>query len=43
MKTLFEQSGGTYTMQGDYRPPNLTLETNEPRLIGVWGNADYST
>ena len=24
MKSLFEQQGGTYTMQGDYRVPNLT-------------------
>ena len=24
MKSLFEQQGGTYTMQGDYRLPNLT-------------------
>ena len=24
-KTIFEQTGGTYTMQGDYYLPNLTL------------------
>ena len=24
-KTIFEQMGGTYTMQGDYCLPNLTL------------------
>ena len=29
--------GGTYTMQGDYCLPNLTLPTEEERTIGVWG------
>lgn len=37
MKTLFEQHGGTYTMQGDYRLPNLTAEETDTRPIGVWG------
>ena len=37
MKTLFEQLGGTYTMQGDYRLPNLTVEATDTRPIGVWG------
>ena len=37
MKTLFEQMGGTYTMQGDYRLPNLTLPAEDERPIGVWG------
>ena len=37
MKTLFEQHGGTYTMQGDYRLPNLTVEETDTRSIGVWG------
>ena len=37
MKTLFEQLGGTYTMQGDYRLPNLLPPTEEERPIGVWG------
>ena len=37
MKTLFEQHGSTYTMQGDYRLPNLTVEENDTRPIGVWG------
>ena len=36
MKSIFEQIGGTYTMQGDYRLPNLTLPAEE-RHIGVWG------
>lgn len=35
-KTLFEQMGGTYTQQGDYILPNLTLPAeNQP--IGIWG------
>lgn len=37
MKSLFEKSGGTYTMQGDYRLPNLTVPAEEERPIGVWG------
>ena len=37
MKSLFEQQGGTYTMQGDYRLPNLITPTEEERPIGVWG------
>lgn len=37
MKSIFEQSGGTYTMQGDYRLPNLTLPAEEERPTGVWG------
>lgn len=37
MKSLFEQSGGTYTMQGDYRMPNITLPAEDERPIGVWG------
>ena len=37
MKSIFEQSGGTYTMQGDYRLPNITLPAEDERTIGVWG------
>ena len=37
-KTLYEQTGGTYTMQGDYRLPNLTLPDEEERPIGVWAH-----
>ena len=36
-KTIFEQTGGTYTMQGDYCLPDLTLPAEEERSIGVWG------
>ena len=35
-KIIFEQTGGTYTMQGDYCLPDLTLPAEEERLIGVW-------
>ena len=35
--TLFEQIGGAYTLQGDYRLPNLTLPAEDERPIGVWG------
>ena len=35
--TLFEQLGGTYTQQGDYLLPNLTLPVEkETGNIGVW-------
>ena len=37
MKSMFEQQGGTYTMQGDYRLPNLLPPTEEERPIGIWG------
>lgn len=37
MKTIFEQLGGTYTMQGNYRLPNLTAEETDTRPIGIWG------
>lgn len=37
-KTIFEQTGGTYTMQGDYYLPNLTLPPEEERPIGVWAH-----
>ena len=37
MKSIFEQQGGTYTMQGDYRLPNLLPPTEEERPIGIWG------
>ena len=37
MKSIFEQQGGIYTMQGDYRLPNLLPPTEEERPIGVWG------
>ena len=37
MRSLFEQQGGTYTMQGDYLLPNLLPLTEEEHPIGVWG------
>lgn len=38
MKSLFEQMGGTYTLQGDYYLPDLILSTErETKPIGVWG------
>ena len=35
-KTLYEQTGGTYTTQGDYYLPDLTIPSEEERPIGVW-------
>ena len=37
MKSLFEQQGGTYTMHGDYRLPNLLPSTEEECPLGIWG------
>ena len=36
-KTIFEQMGGAYTLQGDYYLPNLTLPVEENEPIGIWG------
>ncbi|GFI36164.1 hypothetical protein IMSAGC015_00323 [Lachnospiraceae bacterium] len=38
-KTIFEQMGGTYTLQGDYYLPNLVLpaEGNKPLAFGGSG------
>lgn len=35
-KTIFEQMDGTYTMQGDYYLPDLTLPAEEERPTGLW-------
>ena len=32
-----EQMGGTYTLQGDYYFPNLSLPAEENKPIGIWG------
>lgn len=37
MKTLFEQSGGTYKMQGDYKIPDVILPAQKEYAVGVWG------
>ena len=36
-KSLFEQTGGTYTQVGDYLLPNLTIFEEEQKYIGIWG------
>ena len=42
MKSIFAQIGGTYTLQGDYCLPNLTLPAEEERPISVWGQRRLS-
>ncbi len=37
MKSLYEQMGGTYTIQGDYCLPDLRLSEEDSRPIGVCG------
>ncbi len=41
MKSLFEQMGGTYIMQGNYCLPDLQLPTEDERPIGVWGQRRF--
>ena len=36
-KTIFEQLGGTYSQQGDYLLPNLTLPETKGYVIGKYG------
>ena len=36
-KTIFEQMGGNYTLQGDYYLPNLSLPAEENKPLGIWG------
>lgn len=36
MKTIFENIGGSYSQQGDYLLPNLTLPDENQRQIGMW-------
>ena len=36
-KSLYEQMGGGYTVQGDYVLPDLRLPKEDCRPIGVWG------
>ena len=37
MKTIFENNGGTFEIQGDYLLPNLALQDEKRYSIGVWG------
>ena len=37
MESLFEQLGGTYTRQGDYCLPDVCLQPEEERPIGIYG------
>lgn len=37
MKNIYEESGGTYTRQGDYELPNLKVSLEKEIEIGVWG------
>lgn len=36
-KTIFEEMGGSYEMQGDYYLPCISLPEEEHKAIGVWG------
>lgn len=36
-KSLFEETGGTYTRQGDYEFPNLKIPPEKEVEISVWG------
>ena len=36
-KTIFEEMGGSYEMQGDYYLPCLSLPEEEEKSVGIWG------
>ena len=36
-KSIFEEMGGTYELQGEYYLPCLTLPPEEGKPIGIWG------
>ena len=36
-KSLFEQMGGRYEMQGDYLIPCIALPPENEKPIGIWG------
>ena len=36
-KTIFEEMGGSYEMQGDYYLPCLSLPEEEQKPVGIWG------
>ena len=37
MKNIYEESGSTYTRQGDYELPDLKIPPEREVKIGVWG------
>lgn len=37
MKNIYEETGGTYTRQGDYELPDLKVQPEIGVEIGVWG------
>ena len=41
MKSIFEELGGTYRWEGDYRIPNLTLPDEPEYHIGIWGQRRF--
>ena len=38
MKSIYKESGGIYTLQGDYELPNLKVQSEREVEIGVWGH-----
>ena len=36
-KSIFKETGGTYTRQGDYELPDLKIPAQKEVEIGVWG------
>lgn len=37
MKSIYEETGGTYTQHGDYEFPNLKVPPEKEIEIGIWG------
>lgn len=42
-KTIFEQTGGTYTTQGDYCLPNLTFHPKKNAISACGRSAAFGT
>ena len=36
MKSIYEEAGGTYTRQGDYKLPDLKVPPEKEIEIGIW-------
>ncbi|WP_220413851.1 TnpV protein [Holdemanella biformis] len=43
MKSIFEEMGGTYRWQGDYRIPNIELPEQEEYQLSKYGHIPVST
>lgn len=40
MKSIYEETGGTYTQHGDYEFPNLKVPPEKKKLKSEFGDSD---